>query len=123
MDWFKNKKGSFKNSKVLLPEVDPNAMRVLEEFNHSIDMNFRNYLNSVSVLRNWAPHELSLPLSSIAFPYKVNINDLGNSYSLLSPFVLLSGKSNDDINDEEIGVINSNIRGDLLADTIPKLNL
>jgi len=116
---YQARKDSFTNSKVLLPPLAPQFEESLVEFNAGIDKTFAIYLNSAAKHYK-EEEEAELPLSGLS--YKLG-KTLGPAYDMLSPFACLSGKDNSHVSKGEIQVIDSNVRSDLLADTIPKINL
>jgi len=116
--YYEHNKTKFKNSKVLLPELPEVFKTCLKEFNDNIDKNFENYLNSAAPI--FKEVDNSLPISQEK--HDLGKQELGDSYSLVSPFSVLSGMSNSNIGKNEIQVINSNIKNGLLTDTIPKIS-
>ena len=117
--YYAHNKNKFQNSKVLLPELPEVFKKCLQEFNENIDRNFDNYLNSAAhIFKDDLDNQL--PISKEK--HDLGKEELGGSYSLVSPFSVLSGMSNSSIGKDEIRVINSNIKNGLLTDTIPKIS-
>ena len=57
------------------------------------------------------------------FVFFLFTQSLGTQCSLLSPFARLSGKTDVGVGKEEIQVVDSNLRPELLVDAIPKVDL
>jgi len=117
--YYAHNKNKFQNSKVLLPEIPEVFKKCLQEFNDNIDKNFDNYLNSAAQIFKG---ELDNDLPISGENHELGKQDLGNEYTLVSPFSVLSGMSNASIGKKDIKVINSNIKNGLLTDTVPKIS-
>ena len=112
-------KDKLHNSKVLLPDLPNNVVKLLEEFNDFLDSSFENYMRAAGQIFPKDRDNTILPISNRNFNIE---KDPGVAFNQVSPFAVLAGVSNRKIDKNQIRILGSNIRPELLTDIIPKID-
>lgn len=102
---------------IFLPPLPENVQRVLEDFKNNISSVFDNYMNSADKMASSESQVASLPFSKLEF----NKGTPKPNQSLLSPFAVLVGKTNETVTEDEFQIPDTNIKPELLTGTIQNI--
>ena len=84
--FYKLNKDNFNNSKVLLPDLPDNFVKLLEDFNGFVDSNFENYMKASGQIFPKDRGNTILPISNKKFKIEKAL-DFG--FNQVSPFAVL----------------------------------